>query len=149
MFSRRAQRILVVGGLLFLAWLLHFLLCDWNYKYHIVQASSKSRLILVHRHRHPDEPPRTTFSVGFYSGLFTDARGDSRNIAVIFGVAVPLVLVGVCAYLIIGWRQQSRVTRGLCAECGYDLRGDNTTRLSKCPECGHQVDAGAAGRRAT
>lgn len=60
------------------------------------------------------------------------------------------LIVGCCALATAaaGWplwsmrRRRSRVLRGLCPTCGYDLRGAEHER---CPECG-QVVVGAAAR---
>jgi hypothetical protein len=48
-------------------------------------------------------------------------------------VGLNLVPVAVCAgALVRGRRRRARVRRGLCAACGYDLRGGH----ARCPECG-------------
>jgi hypothetical protein len=50
------------------------------------------------------------------------------------------VLVGGSRDLIMYWRdcaEEGRRSRGLCARCGYDLRGTP----SRCPECGRAARA--------
>ena len=50
------------------------------------------------------------------------------------GIAAPLFLVGLAAYLALGWRRADRAGRGLCVHCGYDRR--QTPLGAPCPECG-------------
>jgi hypothetical protein len=66
--------------------------------------------------------------------------GTYRREALLMGVLLPLALVVAAGYLWLGGRHASRVSRGLCTKCGYDLRGTaGDTPLAKCPECGTPV----------
>ena len=40
--------------------------------------------------------------------------------------------------IIRGWIERRRAKKGLCAQCGYDLRAST----ERCPECGHPIQAG-------
>ena len=53
-----------------------------------------------------------------------------------------LLLVMLVMYLALGWRRDARAARGLCAGCGYDLRGLKEP-TARCPECGMALAATA------
>ncbi|MHC5023593.1 MAG: hypothetical protein ACYTGG_06735 [Planctomycetota bacterium] len=136
----REQRILVAVGLLLLAWLLHVQLCDWGWK----ETRHRSATIAALPHGTPPAGLQGVVrGLGAYTGLFVH-RGDpledvphgARQVAVLLGVILPIGLVLLDAWLVLGWRAQSRVRRGLCLHCGYDLRGDGKAPLDRCPECG-------------
>ena len=131
----RSQRVLVVLGLLTVAWLLHAMLCEWEYQRYATSAMPR---ILAYQHERTPTPARRGGRPReLYTGLFVQ-RGGSHGIAVVFGVITPLVLAGVNAYLLLGWRHAARVGRGLCPQCGYDLRGARDRQATRCPECGWQ-----------
>ncbi len=133
----RSQRVLVVVGLLTVAWLLHVMLCEWEYRR---QATSTMPRIVAYQHeRTPTQVRRGGRRTERYTGLFVQ-RGVSHGIAAVFGVITPLVLVGVNACLLLGWRHAACVAQELCPQCGYSLVG---LTGDKCPECGHTFSATA------
>jgi hypothetical protein len=50
-----------------------------------------------------------------------------------------LIFVVIPAWVVIGYRagrrRQARIRSGICANCGYDVRGI----ADRCPECGEQI----------
>ena len=119
----RSQAMLVFFSLLVLAILLHMLLCEWQYK---VRHDPDIHVRIVAYHH-------TGSGRGFlYTGLFADYR-VSAGMAIVYGIAVPLALLCVDAYLLLGWLNLAHVRRGFCQSCGYDLRGSPD---GGCPECG-------------
>ena len=60
-----------------------------------------------------------------------DLRGGTHGLTI--PLYIPLLCTGFASFLL--WRRSARPLRGLCARCGYDLRGMATG--SRCPECGH------------
>ena len=128
---KRAQRAVLVATLLLVAFALHGLTCDWRVKAQVDRSSGLEPL-LTWSH----EPE------WIKSGLF--ARRDSMNPmlsrgrsgAVVWGVGCPMLLVGLSAYLVLGWLHDSRVRRGFCPDCGYDLREGSGGR---CPEYGSRA----------
>jgi hypothetical protein len=124
----KSQRILVFAGLLVLAWILHVLLCDWVIK---EPCKAESRIIAYNHGRVPILGGMA--NPYHYTGLFAFSD-DGRGFAVVFGIVLPLALIGTDVYLLLGWRHDARIERGLCPQCGYDLRG--AAPGSGCPECG-------------
>jgi hypothetical protein len=80
-------------------------------------------------------------------------RGSVRHYVLLspsplWGVAVPHWFVFLCMAVLpvrwmLSWRARRaakwRVRHGLCARCGYDLRGGS----ARCPECGLEVSGAA------
>ena len=124
----KAQRTLVFVSLLLLAWLLHVLLCDWGYRVH-KPSQDYARIVAYQHGTTTDTYGRTQY---ICTGLFTGAKVEPGT-AIIWGVVIPLGLLCADAYLLLGWRQQSRLARGRCPNCGYNLRGKLD---AGCPECG-------------
>ena len=150
----RSQRILIVVGLPLLAWVMHGLLCEWAYK--TTSRSMATARIVAYRHevaitsravpRRVTQPSNTRRSVvppprgrAAFTGLFAQS-GVGEGFAVTFGVVVPLALLGLNAFLLLGWRHAARLARHGCPDCGYDLRGNLDPITSRphgrCPECG-------------
>ena len=150
----RSQRILIATGLLVIAWILHVNMCEWVfnssvqlYSFNGVPVftpicvwirqpppSSPATVVAAPGPMQPPSPPPRPV----YTGVLTQAY-VGRTEAVVIGIVLPLLLVMLVAYLSLGWRRDVRSMRGLCATCGYDLRGvavgaDAST--TKCPECG-------------
>jgi len=134
----RSQRILVVVGLAAIAWILHVSLCDWVYNepMNLWTGSTYTQFpLLVHRRDAlPGSVPGLTGVV--YTGLLSD-RWVTKESAIVWGVAAPLFLLGLAAYLALGWRRADRAARGLCVHCGYDRR--QTPHGAPCPECGKAI----------
>ena len=133
----RSQRILVFVSALVLAWMLHVLLCNWVVR---APARSASRIVAYDHGQFPI--PGIVNPLSHYTGLFASDR-DGRNFAIVFGVVVPLALLCVDGYLLLGWRRAARLERGRCPKCGYDLRGKHD---AGCPECGWNRAAEHASR---
>ena len=132
----RSQRILVLVSLLLISTLLHTLFCEWQYKVPVGvglfrNTDTTDARILVYNHL--DAPVDPGRGVVFYtvSGLLIQQKPP--YVSILCGLIVPLFLLGLDLYLILGWRYQGRIERGLCPKCKYDLRG---TDHESCPECG-------------
>ena len=138
----RGQRVLAFGGILALAFFLHTAHCEWHFKTNVGQVGRINyvrRPILTYEHgviaTRPTRSGGTRPSAWVKTGLFAQS---STETAMTWGVAIPLFLLGLNAFLVMGWRHQSRVARGLCPQCSYDLRGDRKEPADICPECGWQ-----------
>lgn len=65
-------------------------------------------------------------------GLFS--RGAIEPVdGLVFGVAAPILLIGLAVALSFEWHSKARALRGGCPGCGYDLRACGH---GPCPECG-------------
>ncbi|MHC4218671.1 MAG: hypothetical protein ACYSU7_09485 [Planctomycetota bacterium] len=124
----RSQRILIGISLPLIALFLHATLCAWKWK----GRTDPAKPILVYHHR--ENPGLASYGITPASGLFS--QSGSVEVAVLFGVVVPLVLCVADAYLFLGWRYQAAVRRGRCPNCGYDRKGDRSEPARRCPECG-------------
>ncbi len=60
-------------------------------------------------------------------------------------LVVPMWAIGLLAggLMVLAWRRGSRVEKGHCARCGYDLKG--LAAGAACPECGAKAASGGAG----
>jgi hypothetical protein len=116
-----AQRILVLFCLPLFAWLLHSNLCEWSF----TGKGDYTGLITWAR-------PAQNSTWNVY-GLFVEPMANWLA-AFVMGVVLPLALIAVEAFLLLGLRHQHRSEHSLCVHCGYDLRG--TPGIEKCPECG-------------
>jgi hypothetical protein len=122
----RSQRRLVACGLVLAAVLLHVNLCEWKFRSVARPYDGTAR-----RYRQQPIGGWSNEST-LYRGLVSDTDVDLAD-AVVFGIVAPMGLMMTLAYLWMGWRREARVRRGLCAACGYDLRG---REAGPCPECG-------------
>ncbi len=111
----KSQRILIAIALPMLAFILHIISCDWE----LLEQGRFGSELLAFRGR----------------GLFVQ-RSSTHLSAVVLGVLVPLTLLAIDGYLILGWRFHRAVARGRCPHCGYDLSGTDHTQ---CPECGEEI----------
>ncbi len=68
-------------------------------------------------------------------GLFTDNHVRPEA-GFIFGLATPLLLIGMSFALFVENKAQKPV--GSCARCGYNLAG---LACGNCPECGFKITA--------
>ena len=132
----RPQKILIIAGSLLVAGFLLVKLCDWTYR----ESSSWGRVIASYPHASPPaaavERRRPGRSRGMlHTGLLAQ-RSVERSTAIIAGVVVPLTLVALTAYILLGWREDGRRRVNRCPKCGYDLRGTKSPHLGRCPECG-------------
>jgi len=126
----KSQRILVFVSLLMFAWMLHVTYCDWHWRYdrgHLVRPFPGIVAFRVDRIAGSGGSAEP-----IYAGLFR-GKEIGQQTAVCMGVIMPLALVCFDAYLLLGWRYDSRVRRGVCPACGYNLRGK---LKDGCPECG-------------
>ncbi len=124
----KSQRILLIGGLILIACSLHMTLCEWIFRVRGVPWEPVE--IIEYRHRIPDGPD-------LFTGLLA-APNVSHPVAVLVGVIVPLTLLGLVLFLVLGWRHGERLNRGLCPSCAYNLRGNSDKPADVCPECGWQ-----------
>ena len=160
MMMLRSQRILLVVGLLLVAWLLHVNFCEWVWKETVTTTFGNASVrpyapicAWVHDPQAAGPPVITGVGPGgptatrpgptrpSYIGLFTQ-NYTGRTESVLLGIIVPLLLTMLVMYLGLGWRRDARVARGLCAGCGYDLRGLKEPS-ARCPECGMALAATA------
>jgi hypothetical protein len=140
----KSQRILVFTGLLVLAWLLHVLLCDW-----VIREPYKAESRIITWNHGPILVGGGVANPEHFTGLCAFNK-EGRGVAVVFGIVLPLALIGTDIYLLLGWRHQARLDGGLCPQCGYDLRGAPPEAGAApgrgCPECGwNRGEHGAAG----
>lgn len=152
----RSQRILVIVGLLVAAWLLHVNMCDWaiarTMTYWSPGSTAYRNSIILGWESSPAQNTNAVPSPGLMTGVVAYdvkvtgvlmERSVSWREALLVGVMLPLALLFAAGYLWLGGRRASRVSRGLCTKCGYDLRGGRgsavTGPLAKCPECGTPV----------
>ena len=135
----RSQRILVVVGLAALAWILHVSLCDWVYNepMNLLAGSTYTQFPLLVYRKDPSPVSGVSGSTDVvYTGLLSDLW-VAKESAIVWGIAAPLFLVGLAAYLALGWRRADRAAGGLCVHCGYDRR--QTPHGAPCPECGKPI----------
>lgn len=109
----RAQRVVLIVGLTLTALALHFALCSYGFP-------------------EPTSGRNPPSGVRILPGLMGH-WGLNFFSTVIFGVAIPLLLLTAAAYVTAGWRQSARQECGLCLRCGYDLKFNYE---AGCPECG-------------
>ncbi len=126
----RGQRVLLLAGLALTAVSLHVVLCDWHWRYRESLMNGEGRrIVAIERsstYNHPVFGGARPHTMGLY------AANQHRAVATLAGVVLPVLIVGSGAYLILGWRHDDRVRRGLCVHCGYDRHGAS----GPCPECG-------------
>jgi len=125
----RAQRIFLAIAIVFLAWMLHFSLCEWHWRENVNFIGLGGQRVLYSLWSWYRQDPAT----GAYSltGLTTREFVD-RTAAVVLGVIVPLAMIIGDVWWMLGWRRQSRLAMGRCVSCGYDLKGSSSPQ---CPEC--------------
>lgn len=80
-------------------------------------------------------PSNTHWGLGWASASLPDDEGKIIHITPVdvppAAIAFPSAAVAF-ALLRHWWRKRFRAVRGLCPQCGYDLRASN----GSCPECG-------------
>src|SRR5262245_8217666 len=94
-----SQRILAIVSLLALAILLHTGLCEWYFRCRVTSIEWMRSSFLLYTHRATDPI--------IVSGLFPDAQ--SRDVAFVLGIVVPLALLALAAYLSLGFLQRARI----------------------------------------
>ena len=92
------QRYFLFLALLAIGLLLHVLLCEWG-SGSSYWRNSLLTPIVVHTGRGGLIPAGT----GLYAG-----EGIDKADGIVFGLATPLLLLGIDFYLLLGWRQQRR-----------------------------------------
>ena len=120
----RPRRLILATSLLLSSVLLHHFFCRW------VFGATHSSSVRVLAYRATDQTPggETISMYGIVS------RGVPGPVAGVFGVVVPLNMLLALAYLVVGWREESRAAAGRCIGCGHPLAG-----ARRCPECGVEV----------
>ena len=114
------------------ALLLHFQLCRWRFRVPV-----QNRDIVILGWLTPDETSAgPTGAVIFFLTGLTTRNGVSLADSVVYGVALPLLLMATswCVWLV--WRWRRNVACGGCHICGFDITGGSSRR---CPECGAVV----------
>ena len=141
----RSQRIIIIIGLALIAWLLHVNMCDWAFRRLVTTYSTggggRYTLICgwatepVASTRTPAAPmpPNISMVDVHVTGLLAQ-QGISRREAMLVGIVLPVAMLTAALCLWLGVRHAGRIARGLCANCGYDLKG--SPDAAKCPECG-------------
>jgi hypothetical protein len=129
-----SQRIVLIVGLLVVAWLLHVNLCDWKINEGVLAGDDHHREICAWVTTEDAATPGSAIPKDAYTGLFTE-RDVGFAESFTLGVVGPLLLLLLVTCLLLGARHASRVQHGLCIKCGYDLRGLNGAS-ARCPECG-------------
>jgi len=131
----RLQRIFLALAILFFAWFLHVNTCDWHYRqplsfgsYGPSGASEWVRFAIWIR------TDKDTATGGIVTTGLTTGEYVNLGTALTWGIFIPLGLVIADIWWLLGWRRHSRLARGCCAACGYDLKG--SPDAPKCPECG-------------
>jgi hypothetical protein len=119
------QRLLAILGCVAAAVVLHTGLCEWVV--HPV-ADVPERHVLAYTFEGTVGNLQSTMARGIFSGERV-SRGDT----IVFGIAVPLLLLTASLVLLTGWRRARRLDNGQCLRCGYDLHGH---AAEGCPECG-------------
>ena len=100
---------------LLVAVILHFALCQW-----LTSWSS------------PGEQLLTFEANNEMMGLFTN--NVPRQDGWVYGVAAPILLLGIATSQIVAICTNARHRIGCCLKCGYELNQHTGT---SCPECGH------------
>ncbi len=133
----RSQRVVLIVFTLLIAWILHITTCEWGFRQ--PHRAYDEVFVYIHKPEPGERDPTAT-------GLMVDPQSSGRQsqadrrvyrlLVLIFGVAVPIAIVGLDVWLFLSWRQAARAARGLCPGCGYDLKGDRDQPADLCPECG-------------
>ncbi len=135
----RFQRIFLALAIPLFAWFLHVNTCDWHYKEAVSFVNSWApggtewvRFAIWIR---TDKDPATG---GVVTTGLTTGEYITLGTALTWGIFIPLGLIIADIWWLLGWRTRSRLARGCCAACGYDLKGAPDT--PKCPECGAETN---------
>lgn len=116
----RAARWIITVTLIGLAGMLHFGLCEYHYRSPVHRNDGLLGLGYYHA------------GVSDVTGLWPRGSGD-QALSVIFGIALPIGMLALCAALVVNWRFVDRQRADRCRKCGYPLHG---LASGKCPECG-------------
>jgi hypothetical protein len=74
--------------------------------------------------------------IGLAAGASRGVIYDRRFVIVPLWAMVGAAAIPPLAWLLVRRRRAARAARGVCAECGYDLRATP----GRCPECGIKVE---------
>lgn len=97
-------------------------------------------------------PARSRFAIDGVLDISTDAPSRPASallvmslpftrLTIYYWVPAALLMLPLILAVVLNHRRQSilrkRRDRGICVDCGYDLRGSSSER---CPECGAEID---------
>src|SRR5262249_48019531 len=74
-------------------------------------------------------------SWGVVSRTYRDSFGHETNLVAPLWPLPLLFAIAAFLFLKHSWKRYRRRARGLCPNCGYDLRASK----DRCPECGHPI----------
>ena len=125
----QAQRLIAILTCLTMAFVMHTLTCEWHIR---AVEPPLTFIVILHTQDSTQISGYDGRPLPEITGLAIQHRtaDNDKSVAVVVGITLPLMLVGVAAILAAGWRRGSRKARGLCVRCGYPVTGET------CSECG-------------